>query len=139
MKKLLIALCASAIISLNTHAEEPLAIEANQPGFHQISPQIVTNLDFDKAQDEQVTTIAIKFSLMTDTKEEAELLKLHEPLYRSKVILFINQHRRSQLNSGQKKTNFRRQLKNIINQEIKGEVQSTNLVKRVLLTHIAIQ
>lgn len=133
-----------SFLSFSTLADDGTKKEpARKIIYHQLKPDITTNLDSSsdkKNKDEELTmnTITVRFSLMIDTVEDAEVVKTHEALYKDQIILFINKQMKENLKTRRQKIQFKKKLKNILNKTLQAEIKRPDIIKRLLVTRMII-
>lgn len=111
---------------------------ANKKKFFQKVPDISTNLQTEK-DGKVLPIIELRITLMTHSKRDKELLKLHAPLYRDKIILTLNKTPSAQLVEIAQKKKLMEKVKNIINDIIMKETKSPNVVSKIYITKLLIQ
>lgn len=121
--------------------EDPKQTPQQVITYHQLKPDITTNLDISLPikrtnEDSQLYTLTVRVNLMTDSEQDAKAIVENEALLKDKVILFINKQSMESLKTRRQKMQFKRTLKNILNEALLAELKRPDIIKKLLFTQM---
>jgi flagellar basal body-associated protein FliL len=134
---LLICLTLTTVSNAKPGEEAHKELLSTLPKFHKM--KIIETTMALSSDDTHIPVLQLRLSLMAENLEDILLVKYHEPLYRSAVILYLNKLTKYDLTTSSQKRTLKLELLKIINTNIQKETSRSNIVKRVLITKMVIE